>query len=328
MVCWGSWANTLKLAGSKWRFEHYYFDFSFGVLLISVAAALTFGSMGDELSFFDNLMIAGKRQMAWAVLGGCVFNLANMLLVAAIGIAGMSVAFPIAIGLALIIGTFVNYLMQQTGNPYLIAAGVLLVLVAIVFDAMAYRAKAAHEVAGQTGNQRKQVPSSTFKGIAVSVISGVLMGMFYPLVIRSKAAGSEIGLGPYTITVMFAVGVFVSTFVYNLYFLNLPVYGEPAGFGGYFKGTLGQHFLGLAGGLTWGAGAVFNFVAGFATGPAQIGPAVSYALGQGATMISVLWGLLLWREFADAGKQAMLYIYLMLGLFAVGLALISIAPLH
>src|ERR1700676_2077858 len=117
MFAWGSWANTQKLAG-KWRFELFYYDYSFGVMLCALVAAFTFGSLSPrELTFQDNLLIAAKRQMAYAFLGGAVFNLANMLLVAAIAVSGMAVAFPIAIGLALVIGVVLNFSLNPQGNP-------------------------------------------------------------------------------------------------------------------------------------------------------------------------------------------------------------------
>ncbi len=333
MICWGSWANTLKVAGPKWRFELYYFDYSFGVLLAALAAAFTFGSMGPELSFQDNLLIAGKRQMAYAMAAGAVFNLANILLVGAISIAGMSVAFPIGIGLALITGTLGSYFQQRTGNPALIFGGTGVVLLAILLAALAYAAMArpvdpVSAPGVRPGNVKSARRAGAGKGIVISVVSGLLMGAFYPLVTLARAQGLEVGLGPYAIAVFFAVGVFLTTIVYNVYFMNLPLHGEPVEFGAYLKGTAGQHLLGVLGGIIWCAGSVCNFVAGAVTGPAQIGPAVSYALGQGATMVSVLWGLLVWREFAGAGTRAVILIILMFLAFGAGLAMIAVSPLY
>jgi glucose uptake protein len=319
MLSWGSWANTFKLA-RNWRFELFYFDYAFGVLLLAVLAALTFGSAGENLSFSDNLMIAGKRQMAFAFVAGCVFNLANMLLVAAISLTGLAVAFPVGIGLALVIGVVWNYLLRPAGNPWLVFGGALLVVLAILVDAFAY---AKHGQA--TGTAGKGI---SLKGLLISLISGVLMGSFYPLVEMSTA--SEIGLGPYSVAVIFSVGVLLSTLVLNFYFMNLPVEGEPVPFGAYFRGSARNHLLGLAGGMIWCLGAVTNFVAASAQtqSEVQVGPAVSYALGQGATMISVLWGLLVWKEFRGASSQVRLLLVLMMALFLAGLGMVSVAPLY
>jgi len=326
MLCWGSWANTFKLT-RNWRFELFYYDYSLGVLLAALIAAYTFGSMGSELSFADNMLVAGKRNMAYAVAGGMVFNLANMLLVAAISVAGLAVAFPVGIGLALVIGVIWNYLLDPQGNPMLLTAGVVLVACAIVVDSLAYGAH-AQAMNPDSGRGRRRRSASS-KGITLSLVSGVLMGSFYPLVEMGKGSGPDSGgLGPYAVAFLFAIGVFVSTFVYNLYFLNLPVQGEPLSMLDYFKGKLGEHGLGVLGGLIWCAGAITNFVAASAPKRVQVGPAVSYAVGQGATMVSALWGVLVWKEFAGASGKVKTLLTLMFVLFIAGLALVSVAPLY
>jgi glucose uptake protein len=317
MICWGSWANTFKLT-KKWRFELFYFDYAFGVLAAALIAAFTFGSMGNELSFTDNLLVTGKRQMAMGIAAGGVFNLANMLLVAAISISGLAVAFPVGIGLALVIGVIWNYLLRPAGSPALLFGGAAVVILAIVVDALAYR---NHAVSATKGTAKFSI-----KGLVLSLVSGVLMGSFYPLIEMSRAG--EIGLGPYTAAVMFAIGVLITTFVFNLYFMNLPVEGEPVAFGEYFRGRFKNHLLGLAGGMVWCAGAIANFAASSAPPEVNISPAMSYALGQGATMISALWGLLVWKEFAGANSYVKMLLTVMIVLFLIGLGMVSVAPLY
>jgi glucose uptake protein len=316
MLCWGSWANTFKLAG-KWRFELFYYDYSLGLLIAAAIYALTFGNLGfDGFAFADDLAHAGKRQILFGAVGGIVFNLANMLLVAAISLAGLSVAFPVGIGLALVIGVVWNYILKPQGNPVLLFTGAAIVVAAIVVDAFAYRALEA----GKAQTARKV----SGKGIALSLVSGVLMGSFFPLVEMGKAG--PLGLGPYAIGFVFAVGVFLSTFIFNLFFMNLPVEGPPVAMSEYLKGTGGQHLLGVVGGLIWATGTIANFVAASAPESVQVGPAISYALGQGATMVSALWGLLVWKEFAGASGRVRALVVIMLVLFVCGLALISAAP--
>jgi glucose uptake protein len=318
MFCWGSWANTFKLAG-KWRFELFYYDYSLGVLIAAAIYALTFGNLGhDGLAFSEDLMHAGTRQIFFGALGGVVFNLANMLLVAAISVAGLAVAFPVGIGLALVIGVIWNYALKPQGNPVLLFTGAAIVVGAIILDALAYRALEA----GKAQAARKV----TGKGIVLSLVSGVLMGSFFPLVEIGKAG--ERGLGPYAIGSVFAVGVFLSTFVFNLFFMNMPVEGPPVAISGYFKGTGRQHLLGIVGGLIWATGTIANFAAASAPENVQVGPAISYAIGQGATMVSALWGLLVWNEFAGAGPRVRLLVVIMLILFVCGLGLVSVAPLY
>jgi glucose uptake protein len=343
MVCWGSWANTQKLTG-KWRFELFYFDYAFGVLLCALIAAFTFGSFNSQdLSVFDTLALTAKRKMAWAFAAGVVFNLANMLLVAAISIAGLSVAFPIGIGLALVIGVIWNYSLNPQGNPLLLFGGAGLVVVAIVVDAIAYKAHAAGKKAQVTpapepaplkqssqhrSGSRRRVPSgppSPVKGIVISLISGGLMGSFYPMVQMSRAG--EDGVQPYADALFFSAGVFLSTFLFNFFFMLMPVQGESVSFLDFFRGTKKQHLLGVAGGLIWCTGAISNFIASSAPPNVQVGPAVSYAMG-GATMVSALWGLLLWKEFAGAKPRVKMLLAMMLVLFAAGLGMVAVAPLY
>jgi len=327
MICWGSWANMFKLAG-KWRFELFYYDYSLGVLLAAIVAAFTFGSMGSDLSFSDNLLIALRRNMAYATAAGVVFNLANMLLVGAISVAGMAVAFPIGIGLALVVGVIWNYRLNPQGNPILLAAGVALVAGAIIVDAWAYSAH-TQSVQATAGKAPRKGTATSPKGILLSLISGLLMGSFYPLVEMAKGGGPDnAGLGPYPVAFLFAIGVFVSTFIFNLYFLNLPVQGTALSMFDYFKGSLNQHALGILGGIIWCTGAIANFVAASAPKAVQVGPAISYAVGQGATMVSALWGLLVWKEFAGASGKVKVLLALMLLLFLAGLIVVSSAPLY
>jgi glucose uptake protein len=327
MICWGSWANTLKLSG-KWRFELFYFDYSLGVLIAAVVAAFTFGTLGfDGFLFLDDMMRAGKRNIAYGFAGGVVFNLANMLLVAAISVAGLAVAFPVGFGLALVVGVIWNNLMNPPGNPTLLFGGAGLVVLSIVVAALACRARGMlkEEERTQAGMSRMQTPQVSMKGIVLSLASGALMGSFYPLVEMAQAGDS--GLGPYAIAFVFALGVFASTFVFNLYFMNLPVQGEPLEIFDYFEGTGKRHVLGLLGGMIWAAGTVASFVAASAPPEARVGPEVRYVLLQAATMVSALWGLLAWREFAGADFKVKTYLVLMFVLFAAGLAMVSAAPL-
>lgn len=316
MIAWGTWANTFKWSG-KWRFELFYYDYTFGVVIAALIAALTLGSLGSDLSVYDNFLIARKLKILYGLMAGGVFNLANMLLVAAISVAGMAVAFPVGIGLALVVGVVWNYAINPQGNPELLFAGVALVVCAIVVDARAY---ALHGAAKSAAAKR-----TSARGILLCLVSGILMGSFYPLVEMGKQG--EDGLGPYAVALVFSVGVFFSTFFYNIYFLNLPVQGKPVAMFDYFTGTAKQHLLGIAGGMIWCVGAIANFAAASAPASVQVGPAISYALGQGATLISALWGLLYWKEFAGAEPPVKRLIAAMLVLFVVGLTMISVAPL-
>ncbi len=330
MLCWGSWANVVKLV-REWRFELLYFDYAAGVLLASIIAGLTLGSMGgDGLPFWADLAHAGGRGIAFGFLGGVVYNLSNILVVGAMAVAGLGVAFPIGVGLALVVGVIWNYFVNPQGNPALLFTGVALVVAAIVLDGVAYRvhtmAKAAREGKKTSGPEET---GKIKKGILLSVIGGVLMGMFFPLVeIGKKGSNGSDGLGPYAIGFVFSVGVFLSTFVFNAHFMRKPVQGKPVRFRDYFRGTSLEHFWGIVGGIVWGIGTLSNFVAASAPKDLQVGPAISYALGQGSTMVGAFWGVVVWKEFAGGGSLVKRLIALMFLLFVIGLAVVSIAPLY
>ena len=310
MFSWGSWANTQKATGN-WRFELFYWDVVWGILLLSLIVGLTFGRTdpASPESFFNNLESAGARNLLLALAGGAIFNIANMLLVAAIGIAGLAVAFPIGIGLALVIGTVLNYVVTPAGNPLLLFGGIALVGTAIVLDAMAYR-----KLSGNV-----QV---TTKGIVLSLLTGVFMGFFYPFV--AKAIKGEGHLGPYTVMFVFALGIVISNVPLNYALMRRPITGAPpVSLRDYFTARGGLHAWGVLGGLIWGLGGVSNFVASYAQ---MVGPATSYALGHGATMVSALWGVFVWKEFRGAGPAAVRLLTLMFVFFILGLAGVALAP--
>ena len=311
MVCWGSWANTMKLA-PRWPFQLFYWDYIIGVVITSLLWAVTLGNLrGGESSFFANLQQADSRHIIYASLGGAVFNVANLLLVAAIDIAGLAVAFPIGIGLALIVGVLMNYILTPRGNPLLLFGGVALVTLAIVFDATAYRRREA---------EHREVSR---KGLVISVGCGVLMGVFYPLV--TKAVSGEHALGPYSVGFCFAVGAMLCAIPVNYLMMRRPITGgAPLTMGEYFSGKASWHGWGMVGGAIWCTGTVLNFVASHAQ---LVGPAVSYAIGQGATMVSAIWGVFIWHEFANAPPQSRRLLPLMFSCFVIGLGAIAVAPI-
>ena len=316
MFCWGSWGNTQKLAGKTWRYELFYWDYVIGVLLFALVSGLTAGSWGGgDWSFLANLKQASQSNLISAFFGGIVFNAANILLAAAISIAGMSVAFPVGIGLALVLGVFMNYLIDRKGDPTLLLMGVALIVVAILCNAFAYKIK--------DGMVREKKSTNLRKGIGLSIICGVLMSFFYGFVARTMdmnfaAAAPTAGkMTPYSAFFVFTVGVFASTFLFNGIAMRKPVAGEPISGREYFKGKLPVHLVGILGGLIWGLGNGINLVAA-----GKAGTAISYGLGQGATLVSALWGILVWREFAGAPKKANILNFAMFLLFLAGLGLI------
>jgi len=313
MLCWGSWANTKKLANPDWRFELFYWDYSIGVLLLTLGLGLTLGSSGEEgRSFSADLAQASGASIRSALLGGAIFNIANILLVAAIEIAGMAVAFPVGIGLALVIGVVTNYVAAPVGNVGLLSIGVLLVTLAIVLDAIAYR-----RLPGGTAGV-------STKGLVLSVACGILMGTFYRFVaaaMYSDPLFPEPGkMGSYAAVCVFAVGIFLSSFLWNTLAMKKPFIGVPVGFADYFKVGLGTHLSGIFGGVIWGIGMSLNLIAS-----GRAGFAISYGLGQGATMVAAFWGVFIWREFRTAPKGTSGFITAMFICFVTGLVCIVLA---
>jgi glucose uptake protein len=315
MVCWGSWANTLKLC-PRFRFQLFYWDYALGLAAGAIVWGLTAGSLGHAgVPLQAAIMRAPLDAMVWAACGGAIFNIANLLLVAAIDVAGLAVAFPVGIGLALIVGSVSSYFVSPAGNPLLLFGGVALVAVAIVTDAAAYRKREA------------VAKATTTRGIVLSLVAGLLMGSFYPLVAHAmKAAHGNPSPGPYAVAVFFAIGVLLSTIPANLLLMARPLDGKPSVEGaGYWSAPLAWHLAGVLGGAIWCTGAVANFVASSAH---LVGPAVSYSIGQGATMISACWGVFVWKEFAGSPRSAHLLLVLMFVFFALGLCAVALAPLY
>lgn len=314
MLCWGSWANTQKLAGKTWRFELFYWDYVIGIFLFSIIAALTLGSIGEKgRSFLTDLGQADISNIASAFWGGIIFNAANILFSAAIAIAGMSVAFPVAIGLALVLGTLINYFGEQKGNPALLFTGISLIAVAIIINAIAYR---------RSGNASQKLSA---KGITISLLAGILMSFFYRFIAVSMDLNNfenpETGkMTPYTAVFIFSAGILLSNTIFNTILMKRPLMGEPVTYKEYWKGKLNTHLVGVLGGLIWGMGNSFNLVAA-----GKAGPAISYGLGQGATLIAALWGVFIWKEFRNAAKGINILLALMFLFFLAGLGLLIMA---
>jgi glucose uptake protein len=310
MLCWGSWANTQKI-DSGWRFELFYLDYTLGLLAASMLFGLSFGRTdpASANSFFANLQAASSRSILDALAGGAIFSIGNILLVAAISVAGMAVAFPVGAGLGLVLGSLLNYFVSPTGNALLIFGGIALVCVAIGLDALAYRDL---EGAGK----------SSAKGILLSIGGGIGAGLFYPFVAKSLTGRDH--LVPYTVNFIFALGALATAIPMAYLLMRRPVSGRPLGFNDYIAGSMRVHAWGAAGGLIWGLGTIANFVASYVP---MIGPATSFAMGEGNTMISAVWGVFVWKEFEGATSRVRLLLALMFLFFLVGLTCIALAPI-
>lgn len=314
MLCWGSWANTQKLAGKTWRYELFYWDYVIGILLFSIFLGFTLGSMGDEgRSFVADLRQITLVNYASAFVGGVLFNLANILLSAAVSMAGLTVAFPLGVGIALVLGVFVNYFGEPKGDPVILFFGVALVMVAIILNALA------------SGKMNSGGGSTNKKGALIAIVAGVLMAFFY----RFVAAAMDLnnfenptpGMAtPYSAFFIFSVGIFISNFLFNTMVMRYPFVGSPVTYSDYFKGRMATHLVGVFGGVVWGLGTALSYIAA-----GKAGAAISYALGQGAPMVAALWGIFVWKEFKGAPRSVEMLLTLMFILFISGLGAIIVS---
>ncbi|MBP9016728.1 MAG: multidrug DMT transporter permease [Paludibacteraceae bacterium] len=315
MLCWGSWGNTQKLAAKTWRYELFYWDYVIGILLFSILLGFTLGSIGENgRSFIPDLKQADPSNFGSALLGGIVFNAANILLAASVSLAGLSVAFPLGVGIALVLGVFVNYFSAPKGDPILLFIGVVLVMLAVIFNGVA---------AGKI--KKDESAPSNRKGIWLAVIAGVLMAFFYRFVaaamdLNNFESPAEGMMTPYSAFFIFSVGIFISNFLFNTLVMKKPFQGEPVSYKAYFNGNLKTHMVGVLGGLIWALGTALSYIAA-----GKAGAAISYALGQGAPMIAAIWGVFVWKEFKGSNKQTNVLLGLMFLLFISGLAFIVIS---
>ena len=311
MLCWGSWGNTQKMAAKSWRYELFYWDYVIGILLFSIVLGLTLGSTGDAgRSFITDLKQITPGNYVSALIGGAVFNIGNILLSAAVSMAGMTVAFPLGVGIALVLGVIVNFIGAPKGDPTILFLGVALVVVAIILNAVA------------SGKVQRGNAGSSKKGVWIAVIAGVLMSFFY----RFVAAAMDLnnfesptpGMAtPYSAFFIFAVGIFLSNFVFNTIVMRRPFEGKPVTYAAYFRGSLSTHMVGILGGVIWGLGTALSYIAA-----GKAGAAISYALGQGAPMVAALWGIFVWKEFRGAPRTvgwllALMFIFFISGLGAI-----------
>ena len=316
MLCWGSWGNTQKLAAKTWRYELFYWDYVIGIVLLSLIFGFTLGSIGDQgRSFIDDILQVNTHNFWSAFVGGIIFNAANILLSASISLAGMSVAFPVGVGLALVLGVFINYFGAPKGDPVILFLGVALIVVAIILNGLA---------SGKT-NSSTEASKNKKKGIIIAICAGILMSFFYRFVaaamdlnnLENPTAGM---LTPYGAFFIFSLGILGSNFIFNTVVMKRPFVGEPVNYSQYFKGNLSTHSVGILGGIIWGVGTVLSYIAA-----GKAGPAISYALGQGAPMIAALWGVFIWKEFKGSSKMVNLLLTLMFILFIAGLAMIVVS---
>lgn len=305
------------MAEKNWRFELYYWDKISGILIMSLLAAFTIGSLGSGgRTFITDLHQADASSILYAMAGGALWNAGNLLLVAAIATAGMSVAFPIGGGIAWIVGILVNYMVVimagkvPSQSPLLLWTGVLVIIVAIFLSSRSYKKLA----------DKQKKPSR--RGIMLSVFGGLFIAFYYGFVVksldRSFVDGGTGTLTPSTAIVFMALGVIVCTVLFFAFFMKPLKVGVPGTFREFFSGSLKTHMAGILGGLIWCLGMVASFMA---VGAAN--PAIAYALSNAAPVIAIIWGVFIWKEFKGAPKGTNALLAIMFILYIIGLVMIT-----
>jgi glucose uptake protein len=320
--CLGLWPNTFKSTGAQWRFELFYFDFAIGAMLFALIAAFTFGTLGSEMAFDDRMLVAGRSAQVWVIAAGFLFNLGNMLFVASISLLGVSAALPLSAGLALIIASLFNF---RAGNIVFLISGIVLLLVSLVLDGTACRLRDLGVPAAVKGSPKpiaraapKAKSRRTTKGILIALLSGIPLGLFYPLFTRGEAG--DFGLGPYAGVLLFCVGVIVATIICNFYFMNIAIEGGAIPFNAYFRGQASQHFLGFAGGALWAAGALATAVGLSAPSGVGLSAPLRLLVPLASVLLALLCGLWIWKEFPAKSKNARICIGVTVVVFGCGLA--------
>jgi len=307
MLCWGSWANISK-ALPKWRLEYFYLDFTLGFLLLVTALGATLGSAGSQgFGFFARLSEAARSQVVFALLGGFLWNVGNLLLLASIMIVGLAIAFPVASVIAMILGVGMSFWTQPIGNPVWLTAGVVVLVGAVTTNAAAYRCL-----------RQFSDTSKPKGGVGLAIVAGILVGCFAPLVARALSGSAA--LDSYTVSFYFMVGAMLATALVVPILLAHPLFGDKGSLGGYLQGSLTWHVLGLVAGGIWCFGTVVNFLSG-----KLVGMAISWGIGSSASMVAALWGIFLWKEFANSGRSAKILIAVSLFCYLMGVVGVAIA---
>lgn len=310
MICWGSWQNTRNVIDKSWRFELFYWDFSIGIVLFSLIAAFTLGSIDPtNRTFLQDVIQVAPKFVMYAMIGGFIWNLGTLLLTAGIATTGMAVAFPIGGGIGWLLGIVVNYIGQPEGNPLWLFIGCGIIALAIISSMLSYKKMAA--------SQQKSL-----KGVIYSLAAGIFIAFFYRFVMMSISSDISPGyvggqMTPYTSVVFFALGAFVSTLVFNPIFMKRPVEGEPVTMKQYFSGSSRIHIIGMIGGAIWCLGQVLSVMSAKAASPA-----IAYGLSNGAPIVAAIWGIFVWKEFKNAPKGTSTLLALMFVFYIIGLGLI------
>jgi glucose uptake protein len=361
LVCLGLWLNAFKATGARWRFELFSFDFSVGALLLLLIAAYTFGTFGSDLAFSDRMLVSGRTNEALALIAGAVFNFGNMLLLASVALLGISTAFPLSVGVGLIVTSFFHF---HSGNVAYLIAGIVIMIGALVLEIRSVRRREAAAAAAAAAAAKKEpvpVPAEDappkvattqatsgvhhhrrhrskprppakpkrvrkfLRGMIAAMLGGIAFGLFVPIL--EHCMTGDLGLGPYAGMLLFGVGVLGSTIVYNFYFLNITIEGSPLTYAAYLKGKLGQHLLGFLGGALCLGGLLAASLAAFAATTAKVPRVLDILLPLLGVPLAFLCAIGIWKELSIPAASK-LPLLAGIGLFTCSLIVLSFGFAH
>jgi glucose uptake protein len=302
MICWGSWPSAEKIT-RNWRTEFFHLDFSLGLFLASLLAIGIYKQSDPGAAFLKGLLEADRSAWLWALGGGAFMNAGNLALLAGIRRVGIAVAFPISVGLSIVVGTLLTYLVNPKGNLLFLGAGVVLIFLAVITNSVAYGYR-------KTDGSNKH---RSINDLAICVVSGTLFMCSGPMF--AKAISSTKPLDPNGTCILYALGSLIIAGPLLIYLTRHPIEERPFSFIAYLHGSTRNHLAGLIGGGIWGAGMLLVFL------PANIvGPALALAVGQADPLVAALWGVLIWGEFRGAPASARALLASMFILYVAGLA--------
>lgn len=305
LFCLGSWITTFKLAGKGWRFELFAVDFALGTVVFSFLAAFILGNSFSDLPFNDRVLLSSKTAQALVLFAGLVFGLANLLLLGAVSLLGIAGSFSLCIGLGSIVDVLLNV---RSYSPGALFGGLALLAFSVVLGARACRSRdLAIPAAKKAHNQPSSAKGArSFKGLIVAVIGGILFGTIYSL--AEGGLYGDLGLGPYAGLLFFSVGILISTLLFSIVFFNIALDGPRLNVHSYFAAKARQHLFGVAGGALWAAGALVALLAKPTVADVPSQQPLTGFLPLGSALLAMLWGALVWREFAAAPPKARLWL--------------------
>eukprot|EP00971_Amphidinium_carterae_P039951 784467-Amphidinium_carterae.1 len=364
LVAWGSWTNFLVATKGRIRFECYYLDYSLAALVTSATCAATLGmtpgdgALGSLQTWPDDFSGIAPLKYLAALFAGVLFNASNIMLCKGIAMVGLALAFPLCIGTAMVEGVTLTYLVDPSGDPWLLFSGVFVALCAVCTaagmqhlkeqqqksqparDVVVEMGEGSFDAVGEASEKPQQLqepavellPSSEAveagpsmaRKLSICILGGVIMG-FWPCL--STFAVQDPGLTPYGELLFYTFAAFLSSLVLLPLAVVFPLEGTEGGplsnaLRDYLCAPMACHLCGWLGGVVWSTGTLGNALA---TASGKVNGAAALAIGQCANVAAIFWGIFLFDEFKGTDRKVKVLIGTVLALYAGAITLVSLA---